>query len=199
MTRFMTRPPRRALLVAGLVSLAAAAGGAWWATTSPARSIGGIGGPFALIDGQGKAVTDRDLRGRFALIYFGYTFCPDVCPTTLSSMIGGLDALGADADRVRPVFITIDPERDTPNVVRAYVAAFSPRLLGLTGSVDAVAAAAKAFRVYFAKHPNVEKPADYTLDHSSILYLMDEQGGFRALIRADQTPSETAAEIRRNL
>ena len=199
MTALRIRPPRLALIVAAVVLIAAASAGAWWAWTAPAPRVGGIGGPFALVDGDGKAVTDRDLRGRLSLIYFGYTFCPDVCPTTLSSMIGGLEALGSDADRVRPVFITLDPERDTPAVVRDYVAAFSPRLLGLTGSPEAVAAAARAFRVYFAKHPNAEKPADYTLDHSSILYLMDERGAFRALIRADQPPHDMAEEIRRNL
>lgn len=174
-------------------------GGAWWASGTSSSDGSGIGGPFTLVDGGGRTVTDRDLRGRAALIYFGYTFCPDVCPTTLSTVAAAMDALGPDADRVRPVFISIDPQRDTPSVVRDYVAAFSPRLLGLTGTPAQVQDAARAFRVYVAPHRTGDGPNDYTLDHSSILYLMDKQGGFRAAIPTDLTAQAMAAEIRRDL
>lgn len=184
---------------AGALLLGVALLGAWWALTSRPEAISGIGGPFTLIDGAGRTITDRDLRGRFALIYFGYTFCPDVCPTTLATMAGALAALGPDAEEVRPVFITVDPQRDTPAVVRDYVAAFSPRLVGLTGTPEAIAAAARAYRVYYAPHRTGAGPGDYTMDHSSILYLMDRQGALRALIPADQTAQAMAADIKRHL
>jgi protein SCO1/2 len=170
----------------------------WLPLARPSEGMG-IGGAFTLVDGQGHTVTDRDLRGRSALIYFGYTFCPDVCPTTLTTVAAALDALGPEADRVRPVFISIDPRRDTPAVVRDYVAAFSPRLLGLTGTPAEVAAAARAFRVYYAEHRTGDGPLDYTMDHSSILYLMGPDGRLTALIRTDQTAKEMAEDLRRHL
>ena len=176
-----------------------AAGAAGWFLLRPSAGSVEIGGPFALVDGDGKAFTDRDLRGAFALVYFGYTFCPDVCPTTLAAMTAAVDALGVDAARVRPVFITIDPARDTPAKVREYAAAFSPRLVGLTGDAAAIAHAAGEYRVYYAPHRTGPGPGDYTMDHSSVIYLVDPQGQFRAVIRADQPPSDIAAEIRRNL
>lgn len=195
--------PRRTMLAwLGATALAfAALGGAWFVSFRPSDVPGlgsGIGGAFSLTDGDGRRVTDRDLRGRFALVYFGYTFCPDICPTTLSQAVAALEILGPKAARVQPVFISIDPQRDTPAVVRDYVAAFSPKLLGLTGTADEVATAARAFRVYYAPHRTGDEP-NYTVDHSSILYLMDPNGELRALIRTDQTTPEMAAEIGRNL
>ena len=136
-----------------------------------------IGGPFSLIDTTGKRVTDADFRGRFMLVYFGYTFCPDVCPASLQVIGAALDQLGLDGEKITPVFITLDPARDTPEKLAAYVKSFHPRLVGLTGSPDEIAAAIKAYRVYAKKVPDETNPADYTMDHSSIAFLMGPNGG----------------------
>ena len=154
-----------------------------------------VGGPFTLVSGDGHTVTDRDFRGKYLLVYFGYTYCPDVCPTTLNAVAGALDKLGGTADRLQPLFITIDPRRDTPAVVKQYAAAFSPRLLGLTGTPAQIATVAKEYHVYYAEHRTGPGPNDYSMDHSSILYLMGPDGRFIAPIRADGTSAEMAAEI----
>ena len=154
-----------------------------------------VGGPFTLVSGDGHTVTDRDFRGKYLLVYFGYTYCPDVCPTTLNAVAGALDKLGSTADRLQPLFITIDPRRDTPAVVKQYAAAFSPRLLGLTGTPAEIAAVAKEYHVYYAEHRTGPGPNDYSMDHSSIIYLMGRDGRFIAPIRADGTSAEMAAEI----
>jgi protein SCO1/2 len=154
-----------------------------------------IGGKFTLVSGDGRTVTDRDFRGKYLLVYFGYTYCPDVCPTTLNAVAGALDKLGPTADRLQPLFITVDPRRDTPAVIKQYAAAFSPRLLGLTGTPAEIAAVAKEYHVYYAEHRTGPGPNDYSMDHSSILYLMGPDGQFIAPIRADGTGAEIAAEI----
>jgi cytochrome oxidase Cu insertion factor (SCO1/SenC/PrrC family) len=135
-----------------------------------------IGGPFALVDGAGNAVTDQDFRGKFMLIYFGYTHCPDACPTALNDMAQALDKLGERRGRVAPIFITVDPERDTGPVIADYVAAFGPDFVGLTGTPEQLAQAKKAFHVYAAKHPTSD--GDYDMDHTSIIYMMDPSGHF---------------------
>lgn len=157
-----------------------------------------IGGPFALTDGAGHTVTDRDLRGRYALVYFGYTSCPDVCPTTLNEVAGALAELGALGQRLTPVFITVDPERDTPTTVGSYVAAFSPRIVGLTGTPGQIADVAREYRVYYAKQAGATE-ASYTVNHSSLLYLMGPDGAFLAPIRADQDAKSLAADLRHYL
>jgi len=154
-----------------------------------------IGGPFALVDGDGHTVTDGDFRGKYLLVYFGYTYCPDVCPTTLNAVAGALDRLGKKAERLQPLFITVDPRRDTPAVIKQYTAAFTPRLLGLTGTATQIAAVAKEYRVYYAEHRTGPGPDDYSVDHSSILYLMGPDGRFVAPIRADETGAEIAADL----
>ncbi len=154
-----------------------------------------VGGPFSLIDGDRRPVTDQTWRGKYMLVYFGYTFCPDVCPTTLSNVADALDKLGGKADRVQPLFITVDPKRDIPAVVKQYAAAFGPRFIGLTGSPEQVAAAAKAYRVYYAEHRTGTGTDDYTMDHSSVLYLMGPDGRFIQPVRADQTGPEIAAVL----
>ena len=161
------------------------------------RSGGGleIGGRFTLVDGAGKTVTDRDLRGRMLLIYFGYTSCPDICPTTLTEVANALRTLGDRAADIQPVFISLDPERDTPAVVRDYAAAFTPKLLGLTGTRSQVDAAAGAYRVYHQIHRTGSTTDDYTVDHSSLLYLVGADGRFIGPIRADQTGAAMAADI----
>lgn len=177
-----------------IVLLSLAAGGAWLFARGGAPTLGG---PFSLVDGQGKPVSDRDFRGRFMLVYFGYTMCPDVCPTTLNQVAEALDKLGPKAERVQPVFITLDPERDTPAVVKQYTAAFTPRLVGLTGTSEQIAQVAREYRVYYAIHRTGNGSQDYTVDHSSVLYLMDPNGRFVAPIRADGTADQIAADLSR--
>lgn len=158
-----------------------------------------VGGPFELIDGDGHAVTDRTWRGKYMLVYFGYTFCPDVCPTTLSAVADALDRLGPKAGQLQPIFITIDPKRDNQAAVKQYAAAFGPRMTGLTGTPQQIATAAKAYRVYYAEHRTGTGPDDYSMDHSSVLYLMGPDGRFVAPIRADQSGEEIARALEKLL
>jgi protein SCO1/2 len=134
-----------------------------------------VGGAFELTSHKGERVTNKNFAGRYMLVFFGYTYCPDVCPAGLQVMTAALDELGTQADPITPVFITIDPERDTPAVLADYVSHFHPRLVGLTGTAAEIAAAATAYRVYYRK---AGEDADYLMDHSSILYLMDPKGEF---------------------
>ena len=139
-----------------------------------------IGGPFTLTDQTGKTVSDTDFRGRYMLIFFGYTYCPDVCPTTLSTIASALDKLDPVlVKKVVPIFVTVDPERDTPEVMKTYVEAFGPTIQGLTGSPDDIAKVAREFKVYAAKVKG-DSPGQYTMDHSAILYLMGPDGRFMA-------------------
>jgi cytochrome oxidase Cu insertion factor (SCO1/SenC/PrrC family) len=148
---------------------------------------GRIGGPFALIDHTGRLRTDADFRGKFLLIYFGYSYCPDVCPTDLQQIGLALDGLGAAAEAVQPIFITVDPERDTAAHLADYVSMFHPRLIGLTGSAEQIRSVALAYRVYYAKYPPDSR--DYVIDHSSFVYLVDQSGKYIGFL-----PSGTAAE-----
>lgn len=164
---------------------------------SPSRGLPTIGGPFTLTDQTGRAVTDADFRGRYMLIYFGYTYCPDVCPTSLQVMADALDLLGPKADEITPILITIDPQRDTPELLRDYVVNFHPRMVGLSGTPEQVADAAKAYRVYFAKAE--QEGGTYLMDHSSIVYLMGKDGSFLAHF-GHNTPADKMAEgIRKHL
>jgi len=152
-----------------------------------------IGGPFSLVDDNGNAVTDQTYRGKWLLVYFGYTFCPDACPTTLNAVATALTALGPDAERVQPLFITIDPDRDTPAVMKEYVAAFDSRIVGLTGSPEQIAAAAKAYRVYYQR---IGGGSDYTMDHTVLLYIMDPNGRFSGFLSHDQTAEEIVQKLK---
>jgi cytochrome oxidase Cu insertion factor (SCO1/SenC/PrrC family) len=154
----------------------------------------GIGGSFALTDQDGRRVTDKDFAGRFMLIYFGYTFCPDVCPTELNTMALALDQLGTRV-RIVPVFITIDPQRDTPEALKAYLASFGPDFVGLTGSDTDIAAVAKAYRVYYKKAEGADD-ATYLMDHTSLVYLMGPDGKLAALFRTGASPDDIAAGIK---
>jgi protein SCO1/2 len=147
-------------------------------TISVGRAL--VGGPFTLTDQTGKRVSDTDFRGRFMLVTFGFTFCPDVCPSELQLIAAALDRLGADAQRIVPLFITVDPERDTPSQLGSYVASFYPRLIGLTGSAAEIAAVTKDYRVYVRKAPDSKSTAGYTMDHSALMYLMGPDGLYRA-------------------
>jgi protein SCO1 len=137
-----------------------------------------IGGPFSLVGADGKPVTDRDFRGRYMLIFFGFTHCPDICPAELQVIAQALDQLGDKAKTVVPVFITLDPERDTPEAMANYVKSFGGNFVGLTGSPEAIAAAAKAYRVSYSKVENKDSPGDYSVDHSALVYLMDPEGRY---------------------
>lgn len=137
-----------------------------------------IGGPFTLVDQTGKTVTDQDFRGRYMLVFFGFTHCPDICPAELKVMSAALDALGPKADSVVPIFITLDPERDTQAAMDAYVKNFGPRFVGLTGSSEQIAAAAKAYRVAYSKFQQDKTSSDYSIDHSALVYLMGKNGEY---------------------
>lgn len=165
--------------------------------------VAAIGGPFDLVDHTGKPRTDADFRGRLLLVYFGYTNCPDVCPIGLQTMAAALDAAGGAADKVVPIFITVDPARDTVAVLRDYVPLFHPRLVGLTGSSEQVAAALKAYRVYAARSKGTGESGtnggadeDYLMDHSVFTYLMGPDGRYLAHFRHGTPPAEIAARIR---
>jgi cytochrome oxidase Cu insertion factor (SCO1/SenC/PrrC family) len=136
-----------------------------------------VGGPFELIDHTGRQRTERDFRGKLMLVYFGFTYCPDVCPTDLQAIGLALDKLGSDGDSVQPLFITVDPERDTQEHLAEYVQMFHPRLIGMTGSVAAIRKAADAYKVYYAKAAGKEA-SDYTVDHTAFIYLMDRDGNY---------------------
>lgn len=152
-----------------------------------------IGGPFHLIDQNGQTRSDSDFRGQYLLVFFGFTNCPDVCPTTLSTVTNAMDKLGSDAAKVTPLFITVDPERDTPAVMKAYAANFTPRLVALSGSPDAIAAAAKLYRIYYKK---VGEGADYSMDHTALLYLMGPDGNYLAHFSPDATADDIAKDLR---
>jgi protein SCO1/2 len=158
-----------------------------------------IGGPFALIDQNGKTVTDRDFAGRYTLVFFGFTHCPDICPAELQVMTAALDQLGDKADKVVPIFITLDPERDTPQIVGDYVRNFSPRLVGLTGSAEAVAGAARAYRVIYAKVEDPSSANGYSVDHSALVYLMGPNGDYLEHFAYGTSAATMAETLRRYL
>jgi protein SCO1/2 len=162
-----------------------------------AQQVAAIGGPFKLTDQNGQAMGDQDLKGRPFLVFFGFTHCPDVCPTTLFEVSEILRSLGRDADRTRALFVTVDPERDTPAVMKDYLSSFDPHLSGLTGDAAAVAAVAKAYRVYYKKVPL--DGGGYTMDHTAIVYLMDKEGRFVAPFNLKRTTEAAAADLRRYL
>ena len=160
-------------------------------------AIAAVGGPFHLEDQNGQPVSDEDMKGRPFLVFFGFAHCPDVCPTTLFEMSEVMRHLGKDADRIGALFITVDPERDTPAALKDYLASFDPHLRGLTGDPAAVNAAIKAYRVYAKKIPL--EGGDYTMDHTAAVYLMDKDGRFVAPFNLKRTPEAAAAELRRYL
>ncbi|OJU12666.1 MAG: hypothetical protein BGN85_01990, partial [Alphaproteobacteria bacterium 64-11] len=176
----------RLALIPFLLMVAVIAGVVLWREADNVPGVGrvvttgqiDVGGPFRLVDQNGKKVSDADFRGRYMLIYFGYSFCPDVCPTTLSVMADALGKMGADAAKVVPVFITVDPDRDTSKVLKQYMAAFGPRFVGLTGDHAAIGEVEKEYRVYSRKRPLDPKNPDgnYAMDHSSVIYLVGPDG-----------------------
>jgi protein SCO1 len=184
-------------IVATLVAIALIGFAAFVLTSSSERPRGAlIGGAFALEDGAGKTVSDQTLRGRPFLVYFGYTHCPDVCPTELARIS---DILGKMGDKSIPaLFITVDPERDPPKVMQDYVSSFNPAIVGLSGSSQAVEATEKTFRV-FARKGQPQPDGGYSMDHSSIVYLMDKNGAFVEAFNVERSPDEAAKELEKYL
>jgi protein SCO1 len=181
--------PRVLAVVAACVVLACLG---LWVVMTPSRSgTSLIGGPFALQTGDGKTITDIDMKRKPFLVYFGYTHCPDVCPATLAQIS---DVLKRLPDKpIRVLFVTVDPGRDTPALMADYVSSFDPRIIGLSGSPENIAAMEKAYRVYARKAPS--RDGDYSMDHSSIVYLMDSKGGFVEALNLDRPPEESAKEL----
>jgi protein SCO1/2 len=172
----------RRILFAGLI-LVVAAGIAVFALMSvPIKPAGlgeaAVGGPFTMVNHRGETVTEKNFLGNPMLLFFGFTFCPDVCPTELQVMAAALDELGDKGKDIQPIFVSIDPERDKPEVMAAYVSNFGDRFIGLTGSAEQVAAMAGAYRVFYDRQENKERPTDYLMDHTSIVYLMGADGKF---------------------
>jgi protein SCO1 len=157
----------------------------------------GIGGSFKLAATSGGEFSSADLKGRPYLVFFGFTRCPEVCPTTLSDISTWLDALGPDGKEIKAVFISIDPERDTVTSLKDYLSSFNEQIIGLTGTPDQIAAVAKEYRVYYAKHPL--KDGDYTMDHSAVIYLMDRQGRLAGTLTYGDSKDDAVAKLRRLL
>jgi len=157
-----------------------------------------LGGPFALTDQNEMLRTEKDFLGKYTLVFFGYTYCPDVCPATLAVMGAALDKLGGRGDKIVPVFITVDPKRDTPQKIKTYLASFGPRFVGLTGDAQAIANVAKEYRVYYREHEG-ENGGEYTVDHSGVIYLMDPSGKFISNYSLDTSPDTMAADLAKRL
>ncbi len=179
----------RTAIVAAVTLLAAAAALAYFAPARTGQPI--IGGAFALETADGRTVTDQDLLGHPSLVYFGYTHCPDVCPTTLAQISDVLAKLPKEP--VKVYFITVDPERDSPKLMSDYVSSFDPRIVGLSGSPEAVDKVEKAYRVYARKSPG--RDGDYAMDHSSVVYLMDKDGRFVSSFNLERSATEAAKEL----
>ena len=184
-----------AIAGAGVLLLATPQGG------QPVQSSGAalIGGPFSLVGGDGKPVTDRDFRGRYMLIFFGFTHCPDICPAELQVIAQALEQLGDKAKNVVPIFITLDPERDTPEAMANYVKSFGPNFVGLTGSPEAIAAAAKAYRVAYSQVENNNSAGDYSVDHSALVYLMDPEGRYVTHFSYGPSADQMAEKLEKSL
>lgn len=205
----MNRARLTRILIASLLGLALAAVVAWWTVQQDQRrgsaSAGlsvpavTIGGPFELVDHKGQPVTNDTYAGKYRLVFFGFTNCPDICPTELQVMGAALGALGDVAAKVQPLFVTVDPERDTPPVMAEYVALYHPGIVGLTGSPSQVEAVVKTYRAHFAKVQQGAGPGDYTMDHSTYTYLMGPDGTFLTVFARGTPPAEMAEAIRTHM
>jgi protein SCO1 len=185
---------RRQSLALAAASLAAACGPKQRSTPAESSTGPTIGGPFTLVNQDGASVTEKELEGHWSAIYFGFTYCPDVCPTSLMTLADGLEKLGRKGDQVRTYLISVDPERDTPQAMKAYIAnpAFPRNLVGLTGTPEQVAAAAKAYRMYYKKDGEGD---DYLVNHQSIIYLMNPKGELARPLTGALKPDEIAQQI----
>jgi protein SCO1/2 len=180
---------RRSLCGAVLAAVLLCSQPASYAATSPVT----VGGPFSLTAPDGTTVTDQTYRGKWLLVYFGYTFCPNTCPTTLLDIATALQKLGPDAAKVQPIFITVDPKRDTREVMAQYTQSFNPRIVGLTGTPAQIAGVAHEYGAYYVAHKSDEDANDYLIDHSTYIYVMDPQGQFVQAFDAD-TPADRIAD-----
>jgi protein SCO1 len=183
-----------AAFLAGALALFAAV---WLTLPNGASRPSNVGGPFQLVDQNGRAVSDRDFKGEPFIVFFGFTNCPDICPTTLFEMSEVLKRLGPDADKTAALFVSVDPERDTPAKLKDYLSSFHPRIFGLTGTPEEIATIEKEYRVYAKKVPL--KDGDYTMDHTAVVYLMDKDGRFVAPFNLKKSADEAAADLRRRL
>ena len=202
---FSSNLARSAALVVGCLIFTGAVGAAGYlymggkapgAQQCPGGVVGAaIGGPFELTDHTGKRFSDKDLVGQPTLMYFGYGTCPDVCPTELADTAAVVDILGEKGLTVRPVFVTVDPERDKGEALAEYVGYFHDRMIGLTGTPEEIAAAAKAYRIYYAKVPDEDFPDGYAMDHSSYIYLLDDKGQFVTYYKYADQPEKIAEGV----
>jgi protein SCO1/2 len=187
-----------AAVMVGAVAVAAGATALWMGLALRAQVQSGatkIGGPFTLVDDTGARVTEADLKGKPTVMYFGYTFCPEVCPTTLTDLAQWMQMIGRDADRLNYVFVTVDPERDTPKVMHDYVSAFDPRIRGLTGTSEQIAKVTYEYRVYYKRIPTSD--GGYVMDHSAILYMMDPNGRFVGVIPYQEDTAKAVAKLKK--
>ena len=184
-----------AILVAGLTFLAVQIGGRRPSPEATSSPQAGPGGPFTLVDTMGRPFTEAGLKGRWSIVFFGFTFCPDVCPTTLDTLGRTLDLLGPDGKKVQIIFVSVDPERDTPAQMAAYLdnPAFPPGVVGLTGTPEQVATVARAYKVYYEKQGEGDA---YLINHSSISYLMDSSGRFARVLPYGMAPEDLAGQVR---
>jgi protein SCO1 len=195
----------REALIPYLLMVAAVAGGLLWHASDMLPQLGqtlvsgqiAVGGPYTLTDQDGQPRASTDFRGKYQLIYFGYTFCPDVCPTTLAIIAAAMDKLGPSQNRIVPIFITIDPARDKPAVLKKYLAAFGPRFIGLTGTSEQLAPVEKQFRVFAQKQ--TLPGGSYSMNHSSVIYLMGPDGKLASFYDEATSPDELAKDIRQKL
>jgi protein SCO1/2 len=181
----------------GALALAAAAIITFSPTRQNQTGTASVGGPFALTTPDGKTLTDKELRGAPFLVFFGFTHCPDICPTKLFEISEMLRAAGAKGEKLRALFISVDPARDTPETLKSYLGSFDPRIVGLTGDQAAIDATVKAYRAYAKKVPL--KDGDYTMDHTALVYLMGKDGSFIGAFNSERPPAEAAAEWLRHL
>ncbi|CAN7736139.1 SCO family protein [Bosea sp. LjRoot9] len=181
----------------GALALAAAAIITFSPTRQNQTGTASVGGPFSLTTPDGKTLTDKELRGAPFLVFFGFTHCPDICPTKLFEISEMLRAAGAKGEKLRALFISVDPARDTPETLKSYLGSFDPRIVGLTGDQAAIDATVKAYRAYAKKVPL--KDGDYTMDHTALVYLMGKDGNFIGAFNSERPPAEAAAEWLRHL
>lgn len=201
------RPSFKVLIAIVLTLAAAGALGAAWVSLveAPAPKVAtsgtaAIGGPFTLVSTNDGNVTDQTYRGKWLLIFFGYTFCPDACPTALNNISVALEKLGADAGKLQPLFVTVDPQRDTREVLAEYLKSFDSRIIGLTGSQDQIDRVVKEYRVYVASQKSETQGDDnYLVSHSAYIYLMDPQGKFVNVIQGSEAGEEIAAWLRKQM
>jgi protein SCO1/2 len=198
----MRRSPIIAICVLAMAIAVSAAIALLWIATTPVQreaAVGNaqgtdIGGPFTLVSETGGPVTEAVLAGKPTLMYFGYTFCPEICPTTLTDMSNWITQLGPDADKLNYVFVTVDPERDTPKVMQQYVASFDKRIRGFTGTPEQIAKIAKEYRIYYKKIPS--KDGSYVMDHSAIIYMMSRTGKFQGIIAYQEDDKSVMEKLR---